>query len=291
MLEQIQLLANSPLKYLIPPAGLVAAFLVLWWRAGSNHIIADRLWTVVSGKMAPHHPKLKKLIEETHDLEQFRFRYRLRVLNTRAMERLIDWMNDNSVGVLEIQRCRDFVDYETKEILSIPSKALKYFVGGLGSLVGFVFIIFFSLAAGTTALATNKQTGHTFQLGKDFAERFSILDFEHVTRADCKALADGDANSKKSENAAEICLFMNDPRYDEYVKNSLHDQRIIGATLGSSLSPLLGILFFQFRAIQNATRLYKRVNAASLAPEKRGKLVSYLMGLWHRFRPPARVKS
>jgi hypothetical protein len=119
--ESLSALAQSPLfsKLSIVIAGLILVGL-FWWRAGSIHIILDRIWRLIAGKTEVHDSVLKSLLVESRDVEKFVFFYRLKVETMEEIHKLATWMRKHSIGIARLQKMRPWVDVNSPQIVLQP---------------------------------------------------------------------------------------------------------------------------------------------------------------------------
>ncbi|MCF2135223.1 hypothetical protein IHE27_03375 [Mycetohabitans endofungorum] len=92
----VQSPALSPLSIIFGGLIMVGLF---WWRAGSIHIVLDRLWRLVAGKADVHDPVLKALLLESRDIEKFKYTYRLKVETMAAIHRLDKWRRTHEISM------------------------------------------------------------------------------------------------------------------------------------------------------------------------------------------------
>lgn len=253
MLDNLSLLQGLPFYKLAFPAALALSVLFMRMRAGSSYLLLDRLLRLVFGKIEIYDSELRKQVEETHDLEQIRIRVGLRVTNMASLKRLLAWTKSNGVGLHELGAVRSYVRPDTPGIIVRPLK-LELWAGGAIVLGGLVMgAMLFYLAVVPVALTTSNATGRAYLMAQDHGERFSLFSTQFTVNSCATGLA-------KSEPDQEICGFLADPHYKEFVTGTIREQRKIALILLLITSPmtwLFGGLFFEIRrAMALSDRIY-----------------------------------
>ncbi|MCG1017232.1 MULTISPECIES: DUF6216 family protein [Burkholderiaceae] len=115
----VQSPALSPLSIIFGGLIMVGLF---WWRAGSIHIVLDRLWRLVAGKADVHDPVLKALLLESRDIEKFKYTYRLKVETMAAIHRLDKWRRTHEISMSRLQKMRFWIDTTSHEMVRQPPR-------------------------------------------------------------------------------------------------------------------------------------------------------------------------
>ena len=264
MIDYLSVFESTQVYKLALPAVAIFCAAFFRWRAGSSHLLLDKLLRLVFGKTSIHDPELNKMIEETHDLEQVRIRYGIQVMNTPALKRLMEWCKTFSVSFHELGRIRDYVKPETSQILAPPPKSELL----ASAIVFMVSLILFSsllvVAAVPAAIITSKASGRNYLMAQDHAERFS-LSAKKFTADSCAMTA------AQTEDDRELCSFVSDPRYREVIGPMIRQQRQFGLLMLIVTFP--GVWYFGgiFFAARRAIELSKRINSS--LPERQGLAV------------------
>ncbi len=106
--------------------GAVSIFVLVRWRAGSAHSLLSRLWTWVVGRAEAHDPVLQQTLQESRDVEQFRFVFRLKVETLAQMRNLVAWAGQHNLGMAELQGMRNWIDVSSPKVVCPPSRAYLF---------------------------------------------------------------------------------------------------------------------------------------------------------------------
>lgn len=120
--------------------------LCLWIRAraGSAHFLLDRLWRIAAGRREVQDSVLKKIQQESRDLEIFRFFYRMPLQSLADLHKLESWAKAHNVGMLKLKTLWRWVDVRNSAVVRRPHRMSK------PALIFLVFVLWtLSMIAGS----------------------------------------------------------------------------------------------------------------------------------------------
>lgn len=121
-MENLSALSIDSLLKLAAPLCIFILLLFFWYRAGSTHSIMERLWRILAGNTPVSNPQLAAFMQETRELERFRFVYGVNVESLADLLRLLTWREKYRVPVVDIQLMRDWFDIRAENLFRRPHR-------------------------------------------------------------------------------------------------------------------------------------------------------------------------
>ena len=168
-MESIQSILSPSLAF-SGPILIITLIVVFWVRSGSIFTIFERAWRLLAGRLEASDPKLKTFLQETLDIEKFSFVYGLKPETIKEMHDLITWIDVYSIGVVNAQKARKWIDIKIPEIIKTPPKS--YLVTRVVALVlCSLFVIMSSIPITSQfAVLKFKKTGTWFLMDSNMAQ-------------------------------------------------------------------------------------------------------------------------
>lgn len=253
---------------------IACAFVLLWVRTQSRHVLLYRLWRLLHGSQPIHNPEINAFIEDQNSLMSFRFLTGVQVKTLESARTLIQWAKLNDVEMQDIATCRDYFDSDLRRVREnkLPPRWQQNLKEGLTILALLATV---GLAVGISvndALLQFKATGHWLFLSTEKANVIWPLNAEVLKKSDCsEKSADTVRRTSFSESEASVlCSILMSSEASDYVEKIVKTQR---------LSFVLGVVFFAFLAwtfFQQAMQCVtaKQLHKRNLSPDIAGGQMS-----------------
>lgn len=265
-MDQLSNLVESPILKLSVPLGLlggIALILFVWWRAGSIHVVLERIWKLIAGKTEVHDAAAKSMLQDFYDLERVRYALRLRIDSITELHKLKKWQKDHSVGPYTLMRVRPWLDLSLPNPLRKPP-AIRFWVA----------ILWILLPAGIL-FAANQLTQSHFALLKTHGSKNWFLSDASVTKSvladwsftvsDCTAdqtNITSEAGFQPDETAA-ICNAMRNDSLKPIVQQAIGFQKWLGVIISLVAVSMIIAAATAIRAADAATRLCRRLESGN----------------------------
>lgn len=117
----------------ITPLLLVCAFIWLWLRTQSRHVLLYRLWRLLHGSQPIHDPEVNAFIEEQTSLMSFRFLTGVQAKTLGTARTLIQWARLNDVAMQDIATCGEYFDPDLRQVRAskLPSRWQQNLMAGM----------------------------------------------------------------------------------------------------------------------------------------------------------------
>jgi hypothetical protein len=246
---------NSPLLPVIWPIVILILLIFFWIRSGSIIILLESFWRLVAGKAEVKDRELNKFLEKTRDLVKFNFIYGFKVQTTAEMHNLIYWVNSNSISMADIQRAKKWLDINSKEKITLPSKSYVVFRYTTMFLLS-IFLIFGPNLVNSKFAVVNFNGSSTWLLlNKSIAK--SIVGSWKIEVNQCQL------ESKKKKivdkltdfENEEICKAFSDKRLDTFLSEALRAQKLFFAIFILISIVILIVFIVQISSYDAASRI------------------------------------
>lgn len=250
--------------------GGIGLFLFFWRRTGSAHAFLERIWRLAAGRGKANDARLKALLEETSDLERFRFFFPMKIQRIAQVERLMVWLRENEIGIFEMKRAACWIDLNVQEILCVPPRAYSTWRAAVGLLLLVPLSIGVIVGSYPRGLFQMKATGTWFLLDQQLVNRVgepASLDLKLCIQDEGALMEKGGFTDPE---AKAICNSFRDGSLAPFVKDAVRAQRLTGLTV--VVLALAGTLFLAFQADgANAARALQRRIQSRAAPRDEGE--------------------
>ncbi len=257
-MESVISLLKGPLLEVIVTIAILLAMGVLWMRAGSIYFVLDRLWKITAGKEEVKDTKIKEFMHDIHELERFRYMYRVNVDTKKEAYKLIEWMQANSLGMRRVQRANRWIEINTPEIVHPPKKSYLTTRLILLMMCGIIFMFLMQILALNYGIYKMKESEVWFLAGSDKIISWSI----DLDKSNCNKQDDLLKDGKFTKNELNtLCEWIKTDDIKSEVAHTVKMQREL------SLVFLIAIILW-------GTMLIIEVNSAAAANEIKKKLVT-----------------
>lgn len=230
-MESLSTLPIDLLLKLAVPIGAVALLIFFWIRTATMHAIMERLWRIAAGAAPSTDSRLKAFMEETRDLERFRFIYGLRIESSADLHKLLAWREKHHIPISHIRRMHHWFDAQANNYIVPPTRAA--IAGALIAL--FVCFLFLALSAliglPDQAVLKTKESKIWFMSSETAVEFFESK--EPIVLSNCNEPG-WDRLRKHGFTAYEekfICNAAHDNSLKKFVDDTVKDQRIASMVL------------------------------------------------------------
>lgn len=262
-MENLSTLSIDLLLKIAAPLGVFILLLFFWYRAGSTHSIMERMWRIVAGSTSISDPRLAAFMQETRELERFRFIYGIRIASLADLHRLLAWRARYRVPVVDIQLMRDWFDIKVESLFRRPSHlAIAYKLAICLILFGgFVTASFYAV----TQPALFKTNTSNVWFKTDGITLEPLFQWEHVSLHDCSK-ADAMSLQSMGFTAYEqevICNGARDGSLQPLIEKAKTSTRKLGLSLQLILLVILTYCGLDALGAMMAYRLPKQLRQAS----------------------------
>lgn len=254
IMDFVSALPAEALIKLLAPIGLTILAVLFWWRAGSTHSIMERLWNITAGNTTVKDPDLAELIEQTREVEKFRFIFRINIDRTEDLRRFLAWRKLNRVSIRTIQSLRRWFNVTEKGFITRPSySTFAFLIFILAGLYLFLAASIF-LSASHNAILTMKDSNTQFKTDGVIIQ--SLFGKWQVDTANCDKLNPIIANNFGFTNseATLVCDSARNGSLKIFAAKALKEQVKIGITLEIICAALLLAVMREFLTAINARR-------------------------------------
>lgn len=243
----------------LPPVLVVCAFVLLWARTQSRHVLLYRLWRLLHGAQPIHDPEVNAFIEEQTSLMSFRFLTGVQAKTLESARELIQWSKSNDVAMQDIATCGDYFDPDLRQVREskLPPQWQQHLRGGLIVLAGLMTAGMAVSISVDDALLRFKATEHWFVLTVEKAHVIWPLDAKALKKSDCTAKSNGisEATNFSESEISVLCSMLLEPETIAYLEKTVMSQR---------LSFACGVIVFAFLAWTIFRQAMKGVTAKKL---------------------------
>jgi hypothetical protein len=209
--------------------GVATAFIFAFaaYRAGSFHVVINRLWRFINGPSGVVDEKIRLFLESQSDLMQFRFISGIRVGTIDGARNLIDFANKHGILIDEIYTAGRHFDPNklTVKYGGLPSKTYQSIKLICAILIALTASPAPVLIASPVAWLSFKDSGTDFGLTSTYAKKMWSLSSKKITVGAC----DSDKNVNDYEFSEKefkiICEALKDPDSKNLVTSTLKSQR------------------------------------------------------------------
>ncbi|CAB3662877.1 DUF6216 family protein [Achromobacter piechaudii] len=271
MLELFNPLVQAPWIAPVLWAGLFL-LLCLWIRAraGSAHFLLDRLWRIAAGRREAQDSVLKKIQQESRDLEIFRFFYRMPLQSLADLHKLDSWAKANNVGMLKLKTLWRWVDVRNSAVVRRPKKMWKPAVFLIVVVLGTFFIFAGSLLASPYGYFHMKESNVWFKTDAKTVRNMTLWgeDWAFATTecaADSPDLMEK-TGFRKSE-LLDLCRALASGSMKDQVHSLVKQQRLLALLLILPTLVGLAIVIRASSGAAEAEKLWKELNCEPAAPK------------------------
>ncbi|AOE88111.1 DUF6216 family protein [Pseudomonas sp. TCU-HL1] len=255
------------IKWVVPFALLLFAFIFIRMRAGSAGFLLHRLWTLLGGKKDFENSFLQGESNRLDDFEKIKYVTGIRFKSLANVMATLDWLKDREIGLEELIRARThFIPQDIS--IRLPNVGRWNAFSNVTMVMFVVSALLVLLVSFSPAWFFVKKTGSLFWVTEDSAGLLSS-DWE-FTHDNCAAKGGSWADQSIPENhdRGVVCKLLDSEDKNKIIKSAIHSQ--IGAA-GIILLLCGYIMVAAARAYVSAklaADLHNRVTQeASLAPE------------------------
>lgn len=266
-MEPISTLLRIPLLPLFTLSGpiLIAILVVLFWvRAGSIFSLLERVWSFIAGKAEVSDTILREFIQETRDIERFRFMYGFRAETMTEVHKMRDWFQTNSIGVNTAQRAKRWINTESASLAPRPKHYLMRRAIAL-PVCAMVAVMLISAATSQMALLQMKGSERWFLADASSAKEATVFGGWVIEQSDC--LADTQKISKASgftqSEASMLCAAFKDDSLKKIVSDTVKAQRVFGGLYGFVVLILGAMFFVQIDSVIAAKKIQEKIDKAA----------------------------
>ena len=214
----------------LPPLLVVCAFVLLWARTQSRHVLLYRLWRLLHGSQPINDLNVNAFIEEQTSLMSFRFLTGVQAKTLESARALIQWAKLNDVEMQDIATCGDFFDPDLRQVRAskLPPRWLRSLKVGV-TILGWLVTV--GMAVGISvndALVQFKATGHWFFLSAEKANVIWPLNAEVLKKSDCseKSTDTVRRTSFSEPEVSVLCSILTSSEASNYVEKTVKTQRL-----------------------------------------------------------------
>lgn len=271
MLELFTPLVQAPWIAPVLWAGLFL-LLCLWIRAraGSAHFLLDRLWRIAAGRREAQDSVLKRIQQESRDLEIFRFFYRMPLQSLADLHKLDSWAKAHDVGMLKLKTLWRWVDVRNSAVVRRPRKMWKLALFCLFVVLGTFFMIAGSLLASPYGYFHMKESNVWFKTDAKTVRNMTVWGEDWVFAA-TECAADSPELMEKTgfrkSELFDLCRVLASGSMKDQVHSLVKQQRLLALLL---LLPTLVGLAIVIRASSGANeaeKLWKQLYCEPAAPK------------------------
>lgn len=259
-MDTLSALVQSPVFSGLSAASLLVAGIVFyWWRAGSVHIVLDRLWRLIGGGHDVHDPVLRSMLLESRDVEKFRFSYRLNVETMAEIHHLATWLQTHRVGIKKLQKLRRWVDVGSPEVIREPHKRTSLFLYAAFGISILACLIITKVAGSDNAYLRMRESEVWFKTDAMTVE--AIFGGWSFDSKKCQARGP-DLEILTGFTTTEsdvVCNALRDGSLRKFVSETRKKQKYIGLTCMLAFVWLAAIASRAAAAAQEAARLRNRL--------------------------------
>lgn len=260
-MESLSTVVQSPfLAAIASPILVIALAAFFWWRAGSIHSMLERLWRLVAGKAEVEDPALRKLMQETRDLEKFRFVYGLRIESMSELQCLMSWMKRHDISIAKLQTAKPWISIESAELVKKPTT--RYVIGCVVSIIiCYVLIVgALHLFASNEVLLKMRESEVWFRTDGEAVR--TIWGNRLATLSSCSGNIETLAKSSgfSSDEASALCTGFEDKSLHKLVHREVRKQQWLFGGLATVFVALLGLRFLKLRAAAAAAEIRKKID-------------------------------
>lgn len=259
-MEAFSTLAIDAFLKLLVPLSVAAVLAFFWWRAGTTHSIMERLWRIVAGNSPISNQRLATFMEETRELERFRFVYGVSIESSAELNKFLAWRERHRIPIRKIQLIRSWFDAKAEDFIVQPTLSaivLRFII-----CFSFVVATFISLFIAVSDKALLKTNTSKIWFMTDGSIVGRPLLGKPVALTQCSSLNSAPLVSlgfTKNEERI-ICEAAMEGSLKGEIEKTIKDQR----QLGFALEMIFIFLFFcsgyHFGASVLAHRLYRHVS-------------------------------
>lgn len=271
MLELFTPLVQAPWIAPVLWAGLFLLLcLWIWARAGSAHFLLDRLWRIAAGRREAQDSVLKKIQQESRDLEIFRFFYRMPLQSLADLHQLNSWAEANNVGILKLRTLWRWVDVRNSAVVRRPHKMWKPVLFFLVVVLWALFMIAGSLFASPYGYFHMKESNVWFKTDANTVRNMTLWGEDWVFAATECAADSPDLMEKtgfRKSELLDLCRALASGSMKDQVHSLVKQQRLLALLL---LLPSLVGLAIVIRAssgVTKAEKLWKELYCEQAAPK------------------------
>ncbi|NOV25988.1 hypothetical protein E5S69_21015 [Cupriavidus necator] len=260
-MESLSTVVQSPfLAAIASPIVVMALAAFFWWRAGSIHSMLERLWRLVAGKAEVEDPALKKLMQETRDLERFRFVYGLRIESMSDLQCLMSWMKRHDISIVKLQKAKPWIDIASAELVRKPTS--RYVIGCFASIVICCVLITVALHLFTATDVLLKMRESEVWFRTDGYSVRTIWGTRLATLNSCTENIEALAKSTgfSSDEASVLCTSFGEKSLHKLVQQEVRNQQWLFGGLATLFFVLLGLRFLKLRAAAEAVEIRKKMD-------------------------------
>jgi len=246
--------------------------LCLWIRAraGSAHFLLDRLWRIAAGRREAQDSVLKKIQQESRDLEIYRFFYRMPLQSLADLHKLDSWAKAHNVGMLKLKTLWRWVDVRNSAVVRRPHKMWKPALFFLVVVLWTFFMIAGSLLASPYGYFHMKESNVWFKTDANTVRNMTLWGEDWVFAATECAADSPDIVEKtgfRKSELLDLCMALASGGMKDQVHSLVKQQRLLALFL---LFPSLVGLAIVIRASSGATeaeKLWKELYCEPAAPK------------------------
>jgi len=121
------------------PITVLVGIVFFAWRVKSIYTVLERFWRLIVGRVEVSDPLLKGFIQETRDVEKFRFMFRIDVANVKEIHKVINWSRYYAIRITKAQVARRWINVQSENLFVDPPA--RYFGSRLSGAIIFLFCV------------------------------------------------------------------------------------------------------------------------------------------------------
>jgi len=251
---------RSPLLSLSGPLVISLVAIIFWFRAGSTHALLERVWRLIAGKADISDKILSEFVQDTRELERFRFMYGLKVETKDELHKLISWLKINSIGIGIAQRAKNWIDIKSDVVITKPNKS--YFAVRLIIVILCAIVAAFLATAGSSssALLQMKESKIWFLTdGKIVNQYFGGWSFD---KDNCISSKESIAKTSQfsEEEISMLCKALNNGDLKSFVSKTVEQQRLLSLFFGGADLIWIFIVIIQINSADAARNIFRSVS-------------------------------
>ena len=229
--------------------------------------LLERAWRLIAGRVEVSDTKLKQFLQETRDIEKFSFIYGLKPETIKEMHELITWINGYSIGVIDAQRAKKWIDIKTTEIIKAPPKS--YMAARLVAIISCALFVILSPIplSSSFAFLKLKETNTWFLMDNNIAK--SITESWLLKKEQCPTRVETEktVNGLKSNEYQTICKLFADNGREKFLSDTVQSQRwLLGLFIILAILWLI-VLLIQINSYEAAIKIRSKIKKSNADSE------------------------
>lgn len=212
---------------------------------------------------------MKEFIQETRDIEKFRFMYGLKVGTIGELHNLLEGLRRNSIDIAVAQRARRWINAKSAELVSPPPKYYQLIKSITLLICALALMAFVEVANSQLALLQMKESKTWFLANSKMVK--GVMGNWVIEKTQCLADVKNirkDSGFTESETIAVCDAFKND-MLNQLASDTVKIQKAFSTLFGVGALIWIVVIFFQITSAEAAIQIKRAVANTKAQSENR----------------------